>query len=200
MLSLNPDNRPTLEQILRHPFMKPLYSSQQRLKQQIPKSLVMKASSLIKEVGVCIPTAQKTPPYQQSRVNIVAIKKGDKPSFVQFEVNTKSNSTTKPRSSALERADTLPELHTCKIISQNESTSGHAVLTRTSFVLKKKRSNDSNFVYQRAYNNDQQPLLKGRISEVKSDQPTLPIKEKQNLIRTTPPGNHPYIVGYPGKR
>ena len=192
MLSPNPDNRPTLEQVIRHPFLKPLYDSQQRHKQQIPKSLVLKA------VSVCIPTTPKTPPYQQSRVNIVAIKKGDKPSFVQLDANTKTNSTTKPKSSAL---DTSSELHTCKIISQNEPSSGHAVLTRTSFVLKKKRNNDSNFSYQRAYNNDQLPVPKGEISKVKSDQPTVSIKEnRHSLNRVTPPGNHPYIVGYPGKR
>ena len=107
----------------------------------------------------------------------------------------------KPRPSALERVDTISELHTCKVISHNGPNSGHAQLIRTSFVLKKKRNNDPHFSYQRAYNNDQLPVPKGEISEVKSDQFTIHRKDKQqSLNRTPPPGNHPYIVGYSGKR
>ena len=212
MLSLSPGDRPTLEQILRHPFLKPLSNPQQRHKQQIPKSIVLKASSLINQVSVCIPSASsKTPLYQQAKVSLLAMHKPDKPKVVQLDTNASTESKRiELNSTVIENNKSNQELHTCKVISQNEPNSGHAVLTRTSFVLRKKNCNlvDSNFSYTRAYNNIELTNsknnndLKVKLEQVSLSPRLSAIKEKQQAKRA-PTGklnNHPYIVGLAGRK
>ena len=207
MLSLLPEDRPTLEQVLRHPFLKPL--SQQRHKQQIPKSIVSKASSLINQVSVCIPsTSSKVPLYQQAKVNLLALHKPDKLNIVTLDTNTSMEVKCTEKNSM--GTENNQELHTCKVISQNQPNSGQAVLTRTSFVLRKKNSNlvDSNFAYTRVYNNIELTNskcshdLKLKLEQVSISPRLSAIKEKQQTKRlpTGKLNNHPYIVGLAGRK
>ncbi|KAI6651752.1 Serine/threonine-protein kinase pim-2 [Oopsacas minuta] len=209
MLSLSPDSRPSLDQILRHPFMKH-HSSQQKHKQQLPKAIVLKASSLI-NLSVCIPTTSKTPLYQQARVNLLAINKADKPKIIHLDtVATTESITAKPVEMKASLPNTVQELHKCKVISQNQPNSGNAVLTRTSFVLKNKRNIDSNFSYKRSYNNIIEVTdskgkqdLKVKLERVTLSSRQTAIKEQQQQLKREVPeklNNHPYIVGLAGRR
>ena len=198
MLSLSPEDRPTLEQILRHPFLKPLSNTQQRHKQAIPKSIALKASSLINQVSVCIPShSSKVPLYQQAKVNLLDMHKPDKSNIVQIGTNTPMEGK------CTEKCKVKHELHTCKVINQNEPNSGHAVLTRTSLVLRK----DSNFANSRANNIELTNTrnshdLKAKLEQVCLSSRLSSIKEKQQTKRlpTGKLSNHPYIVGLAGRK
>ena len=168
LLAVNPSDRPTLDQILKHPFMETCSIPPPKPRQNIPLTIACKASSLI---NTCIPTPAKPDVCQQAKVDLLSLDEQVKPMVVRLDSKT-SKGNTATGAVKITCGDKMPKNSELTYKVTENLTSGNSVITRTSMVLRRKIRTDKDTEKQ-VCNNIETVSTKSSL-EIKLDQPYLP--------------------------